>query len=379
MAIHLFCGKCKTSNGLEAKICSNCGAAFGRNRKFRVSVSVKGQRITRVIENLTLAREIESAIKTDMHRDEYDISHHKTKNVPTMADLWAKYLPWAKQHKKSWRDDEYYYRKHLEPRFGSKTLDNITGFDLERLKTELKRGTNAQGRPYAAQTIKHILVIVRRLYNLARKWGIYDGKNPVAAVSLPCVNNEVTEFLTDDELRRLLDTLDIWPCQETAAFIRFALLTGLRRGELFKLQFDDVDFERNLVTLRDPKPGKNQTVTISNEALEVLRQLEVKAGYVFPGRKGEQRTDFKGPWQRIRKAAGLPEKFRLHGLRHNFGSTMISNGVELATVRELLHHKDIKTTLRYAHLKPDAVKAAALKAGELLTRKAKAKVVRLAK
>ena len=97
--------------------------------------------------------------------------------------------------------------------------------------------------------------------------------------------------------------------------------------------------------------------------------------YVFPGKGGQQRTDFKGPWRRIRVAAGLPENFRFHGLRHHFASALVSNGVDLSVVSALLTHKDMGTTQRYAHLAPGVVKAAAQKSAELLTPKAAAKPV----
>ena len=81
-----------------------------------------------------------------------------------------------------------------------------------------------------------------------------------------------------------------------------------------------------------------------------------------------QRTDFKGPWQRIRKAAGLPEDFRFHGLRHHFASMLVSSGIDLTIVRELLTHTDLSTTQRYhPHLRPGAVREAVRKSGELLT------------
>jgi integrase len=174
------------------------------------------------------------------------------------------------------------------------------------------------------------------------------------------IDNQKTEFLTDEELTRLLDTLDTWPFRESAAFIKFALFTGLRRGELFKLAWDDVDFERGMVTLRDPKGGKTESIPVSMEALDVLKSLDVISSFVFPGKNGRQRTDFNGPWQRIRKAADLPEGFRLHGLRHHFASTLVSAGVDLLVVQKLLTHKDAKTTARYAHLAPGALRDAAL-------------------
>lgn len=378
MAIHLYCPKCYTSNSLDSKECSNCKAPFGRDRRYRVAVTIKGRRFTRVVDNLTIAREVERTAASDLVREEFDVTHHKAKKKPmTMGELWEKYLPWAKENKKSWRDDQWYYNRHLEPRFASKPLDGITTFDLEKLKGELKKAVTYRGKPYAAQTIKHILVIVRRLFNLARKWGLYDGENPASKVQMPHVDNQVTEYMTDEELSRLLTVLDNWPFDDSAAFVKFALFTGFRRGELFKLQWDHVDFERGMLTLPDPKGKKTQIVPINEQALAVLRGLTVSSEFVFPGKNGGRRTDFKGPWLRIRKAAELPENYRFHGIRHHFASTLVSNGVELAVVGKLLSHKQAQTTMRYAHLQPGALKSAAIRAGELLQPKTTSKVVEL--
>jgi integrase len=261
MAIHSFCPVCKTSSGLKAKQCTKCGRPFSQsqNKRYRVCVSSKGRRVTRVVNNLTLAREAEAAIKGDLLRDEFDIAQ-KDKQIPTLGQIWARYLPWAKEHKATWIHDLSYYRKHLESRFSNKRLDAISPLDIERLKKELREGTSRRGTPYALATIKHQIVILRRLYNLAKKWGLYDGKNPIHSVDMPKLDNQKTEFLGDEELARLLKTLESWPCRESAAFVRFKLLTGLRRGELFKLMWNDVDFERGLITLRKPKGGNRKKV-----------------------------------------------------------------------------------------------------------------------
>ena len=385
MAIQLYCQRCRAYAKVTAKKCQKCGAEFPREgRKYRVDVSVKGKRVYRFCDNLTIAREVEGTIRSDLVRGEYEITTHKATKAVTMADVWTKYLPWAKEQKKSWKDDEWNYNRHLEPRFASKAMEGITPFDIEKMKTELKKGLNAQGRPFAAQTIKHQVVLLRRLFNVARKWGMYEGGNPVERVQMPKIDNQKTEFLTEDELSRLMETLDAWPFKESVAFVKFALFTGLRRGELFKLTWDDVDFERSMVTLRTPKGGKTTTLPLSTQAIEVLRSLDVNSSFVFPGKKGKrpdendkQRTDFKGPWLRIRKAAGLPDDFRFHGLRHHFASTLVSNGVDLGIVRELLTHKHVGTTEKYAHFRPDAIKEAAAKAGELLSGSKKAAVLKL--
>ena len=378
MAIHIYCTGCYTSNGIEAKACSNCGHPFGRDKRYRVCVSIKGKRVTRVVDNLTIARETEAAIKGDLVRGEYEINRN-VKKILTLDELWSKYLPWAQEHKKTWRCDQYNYDTHLAPKFGKKRLDAISGLDVERLKLEMKKGTSKQGKPYSTATIKHQLVLLKRLYNLARRWGVYVGENPMDRVEIPRLDNQRTEFLSDEEMRRLLDTLEKWPFKESAAFVKFALFTGLRRSEIFKLTWDDVDIGRSLVTLREPKGGRTQTIPISSQALDVLKGLEPTSPYVFPGKKGGQRVDFKSPWLRIRQAASLPDNFRFHGLRHHFASTMVSCGVDLCVVQALLTHRDSRTTQRYSHLKPGALMDAAQKSGELLQPKpVKENVINLA-
>lgn len=370
MAIQIYCVECRNSCSLDSKKCSKCGKAFGRDRKYRVSVSVKGKRQNRIVDNLTIAREVEGALKGDMVRDEFEIADHRTQDRPvTLADVWERYLPLAQSEKKTWKCDQYNYETHLAPRFASKPLENIALFDIQRMKREMRAAKNKQGRPFTDATIKHQLVLLRHLFTLAKKWRIFKGENPVDPDEIPKLDNEKTERLSDEQAARLMNVLDTWPCKETVTFIRFAMYTGTRRGELFKLAWDDIDLERGTITLRAPKGGKTTTIPVSDSALDVLRGTPVTSKYVFPGKGGEQRTDFKKPWQKIRKAAGLPADFRFHGLRHHFASSLVDNGVDLYTVQKLLTHKDSRTTQRYAHLSDKTTREAAQKSGELLTQK----------
>lgn len=370
MAIQAYCERCRCCCDVRAKKCPKCGEVFPRTgRKYRVDITVKGKRVTRFAGNLTLARELEGAIKGDMVRREFDIPPHKAKKPVTLGNVWEKYLPWAKEHKKSWKDDEWYYRKHIEPRFGNKALEAVTPFDIEKMKTELKKGINAQGRPFAAQTIKHQVVILRRLYNLARNWGLYDGKNPVASVQMPRVDNKKTEFLSRDEFQRLMTTIEEWPRRPTACFFKFAIYTGIRQGDLRRLTWDAIDFEHALVTLKDPKPGKVQTIPVSPEALDILREVDAVSKYVFPNPDGgiKSRSAVADTWKGMRKHAGLPADFRFHGLRHNFASWLVSNGTDLTRVQKLMGHENAATTARYAHLVPGALGEAATRSGKLFS------------
>ncbi len=370
MAIQVFCTSCKTSNGLDAKKCSKCGTAFASGKKYRVCVSVKGKRQTRVVDNLTIAREVEGAFKGDLVRDEFDISDHRVQELPTLDSVWAKYLPWCKEHKRSWKDDEWNYNRHLKPRFGSKPLESITALDIERMKLELKKAINKNGKPFTPATIKHQIVLLRRLFNLAVKWRIYTGPNPVSSVELPKLDNQVTEYLSDDELDRLRKVLDSWPCRITASLVKFAMLTGLRRGELFRLEWTDVDFEHRLITLRAPKGGKTVTIPISHEAIGMVSELDRPSSqHVFPNADGTPRKSIRDTWESMKRKAELPANFRFHGLRHSWASRMVSSGIDLATVQTLMTHKHASTTERYAHLMPSALKRAAEASAGIMTPK----------
>lgn len=381
MAINIRCKKCKADLKLSAKKCK-CGASIpSKGRAYRVIVRMNGRRIVKTTTNLELAREIEGKLKVDIARNEHDLEPKAP--APPLNDVWKRFLPWAKEHKKSWQADYANYHKHLYPVLGEKPLDQIAPFDIEKLIISMKKGKNARGTTYAPATIKHQLVLLSRLFTLAAHWGMYSGPNPCQKVKKPILNNQITEYLTDDELTRLLDTLEIWSNRMSASFIKFALYTGLRRGELFKLTWRDIDFERNTVTIRDtdsqdgPKGKKDQILPLSGKALEVLRNIpkEHDTPFVFYGKDGKQRIDFKGPWARIKKAADLPEQFRLHGLRHHFASSLVSAGTDIYTVSKLLTHKDITTTQRYAHLADKALRDAVNLSDQLQEPKKQADII----
>jgi hypothetical protein len=187
------CSNCYTTGAPDSKKCSGCGRVLGRNLKFPVRTSMKGKRVTRVVDNLTIAREVEAAFKGDLVRNDFEIAAHKTKRVATLADVWTKYLPRAKEYKKSWKNDEWNYDGRLQPRFASKAMESITPYDIEKMKTELEKGLNEQGGPFAAATIKHRIVLLRRLFNAGRKRGMYDGGNPVERDRMPEIDNRKSE------------------------------------------------------------------------------------------------------------------------------------------------------------------------------------------
>jgi integrase len=161
-----------------------------------------------------------------------------------------------------------------------------------------------------------------------------------------------------------LKALDEEPDQDTAAFIRLALFTGMRKGALMALQWADIDFERGFITLRgkSAKNEKTERIPLPGAARSVLERItRTDSLYIFPGKDGGPRKHFKRVAQRVRGKAGLPKDFRpLHGLRHTFASWLASSGaVDLYTLQKLLTHGSAQMTQRYAHLADEALQRAA--------------------
>ncbi|MCE5273246.1 site-specific integrase [bacterium] len=280
---------------------------------------------------------------------------------PTISRLWEAYKA-GKPESKSLRSDELMFLKHIAPMLGEKTPEELVPLDLDRLRIKLQKN-------YSNQTIAYILKLVKRLVNFGHRKQLCG---PLSIeVEIPKVNNIKTEDLTPEQLKKLVELLDSDKNVTVARLMKIALFTGMRRGELFRLKWGDVNFQRDNITLHDPKGGQDQTIPLNSAARELLELHKTGRGeseYVFPGRGGNMRVDIKKEANRIKKAAGLPDSFRaLHGLRHVYASMMASSGkVDMYTLQKLLTHKSPQMTQRYAHLRDEALRNAANLAGELV-------------
>jgi len=150
----------------------------------------------------------------------------------------------------------------------------------------------------------------------------------------------------------------------------------LRRGEMFKLKWEDIKIEQGFSHIRDPKGGPDELVPLNDAARELLESHpKTESLFVFPGRYGERRVSAQAGVNKIKNRAGLPKDFRpLHGLRHAYASMIASSGeVDLYTLQKLLTHKDPRMTQRYAHLRDEALKQASEVAGNIIQRASKRK------
>jgi integrase len=244
----------------------------------------------------------------------------------------------------------------------------------------------------APATVNRNLNDLRALFSFAVQRGLVD-KHPMATVKpIKEANEHRIRFLSPEEEKALRTALDAreeakragrergnqWRIERSmdarsdlrlVAYVDYlkpavllSMNTGLRQGELFKLEWADVNLERFTVTVRaqNAKSGKTRHVPLNAEAtatLKAWRDQTKSATAVFPGKEGKPLVEIKTAWAKLLRDAGI-SAFRWHDLRHHFASRLAMAGVDLNVVRELLGHGDIKMTLRYAHLAPEHKRAA---------------------
>jgi integrase len=369
MPIFIYCSSCFTSDkDLKAEKCHKCGYIFGRERKYRVVVNYRKRRITEVFPNLTIARNKAAEMLNNLIDGTYDSKRApiQKKQIVFFNDLFERYLETARLTKKSWKADLSRYNTHIKSEIGNKPLEKITPSDIEQIKI---KSIKSDLKP---ATQKQILVLIRMLFSLSERWELFEGRNPAKKVPLPKVDNKITEYLTHIQSEKLENVLINYPDKLASAFFLTAMFTGLRRSELFNLMWNDVDPKNNILKIRNPKGGITIDLRVSSRAISFIQSVpKLSSVFIFPGRSGGRRTTYRKAWEKIRKIAGLPDNFRFHGLRHNFGSQLASGGTPLPVIQELLTHKDAKTTQRYSHLLPDYVKEIAEHSSDIISKKKK--------
>ena len=256
------------------------------------------------------------------------------------------YLPFVQRTKRSWKTDETVIRIHLLPSLGKIPLDEISNAAISDILNRMRN------KGYSSGTTNRVLILVRYIFNLARKWGVPGAdKNPATGLTTaPDVCRE--RFLSQAEVQNLFGALDRDENQTAAQAIKLLLLTGARRNEVTHARWDYINLANRTLLVPLSKNGKPRLIYLNKAALELLRTLPRIAGnpFIFPSPvTGRPSASLHFPWVRIRAAAGLAG-VRIHDLRHSFASFLVNSGVSLYTVQALLGHSNAKTTQRYAHL-----------------------------
>ncbi len=242
--------------------------------------------------------------------------------------------------------------------FPGKRLSELHAFALEGYKRKRAEGG-------AKVRVNRELARLKTLFNKAIEWGKYEGENPVRKVNFLKENSGRLRWLEPEEEARLLDAC----APSVRPVVLTALHTGCRLGELLSLRWEDVDFRIGLLTVQAAyaKTGETRSIPMNPILTEALRQLKLGANgqpHVFLSQRGSRYHSVRTAFETALRRAGI-EGFTFHDLRHTFASRLVMAGVDLATVRDILGHKDIKMTLRYAHLSQDHKRQAVNRLAEI--------------
>lgn len=340
----------------------------------------KNRKVGEGPQTLAEKRELEAKRKEAEQADQDQIE----KDSVTFRDFFEKtYLPQVKTDRpKSARVDEGLYSKWLEPTIGPLPFSQVSPIHIEKLKKTMADSGKSP------RTIEYALAIVRQIFNYARRVGIYAADSPTAKVKRPKVDNARMRYLTTDEADRLLKTL----AEKSHDVHDMALLSlhcGLRYGEIASLQWQDVNLDKNALTIRDAKAG-SRTTFLTDKAREMLsaRACGAPSDYVFPARGTYGRRPIMSQtFFRVVKDMGLntgitdPKlKVIFHTLRHSHGTLLYEATHDLYLVQKSLGHKTSAMAQRYAKMTESRLREAAATLGDVLTRKpAENKVIELAK
>ena len=220
--------------------------------------------------------------------------------------------------------------------------------------------TKATPKQVTPDTVNFELKTLTNIFNRAIKWG-YLTENPVTEVKkLKVSNSKPVRFLTVEECKRLLGA-----CPEDLYPVFFTYLnTGMRKSELINLEWDDIDFKRRKIKIQwkefwQPKSGERE-IPLNQQLFHLLQRLKrendrgLKSNFVFPHSDGSRiKMKLREKMIEIADRARIKKLTRLHTLRHTFASHLVMKGVDLPTVKELMGHASIQTTMIYAHLAPD--------------------------
>lgn len=294
------------------------------------------------------------------------IARQAVRHEQTIGGLWQFWLEHAKEHKKSWREDERMYRLYLSP-LAKRQLSTIRKADLQSLLHRIAEGMKPIDETKSGKTSKkkrggkymanRVHELIRAMFHKAVDIG-YQGDNPALGIKrFP--EEKRDRFLHGDELPAFFRSLMEEPNELLRDFFLVTLLTGARRSNVQSMAWEDIDLVARYWRIPETKSGLPVVVPLVPAAVAILEARCKTANvsrWVFPGRgRTGHLVEPKLAWARIIKRAGLSD-VRIHDLRRSLGSWQAMGGASLPIIGKSLGHRRSVTTEIYARLQLDPVR-----------------------
>jgi integrase len=234
--------------------------------------------------------------------------------------------------------------------FGKKTFAQISPMMIERFKKERRESLTIHGKQRSPASVNRELEVLSKVFSMAADNGIIES-NPVRKVNKLRLDNMRKRYLTVEEEQRLLNALSTKRAYLKPLVI-LAIHTGMRRGELLNLKWQNVDFVRSLIYVTNTKTGYDRDVPMNSLVKEILLELQRQNdGYehVFANpATGVNVKEIKNGFRAACREAGISD-FRSHDLRHTTGTRLADAGTDAFAIAEVLGHRSLQTTKRYTH------------------------------
>lgn len=314
-------------------------------KNYWIDFFFKGKRIRKCIGPS------QAGAKKVIHKMKAEIAENKFLDVKKeldpikFYDFAKEYLEWGRANKKpsSW-DRERSVMRRLDRGFGEKIIQEIATEQIERYK--IKRLKDE----VMPATINRELALLKHMFTMGMKWSKLKS-NPAKEVKLLDGEVERVRYLMPDEVQTVLSN-----CNEfLRPIVTVAVNTGLRKGELLGLKWENVNLELGIISIMktNTKNKVRKDIPMNEIVRATIEEIERKGQYVFCKEDGKpfKYSGVRKSFEKAVRESGI-EDFRFHDLRHTFASSLVMEGIDITTVKELMGHKDLKMTLRYAHLSP---------------------------
>jgi integrase len=313
---------------------------YKRGGNWYIDFTFKGQRIRESIgPSRKGAEKVIAKKKAEIAENKF-LDVRKDPDPITFHEFAKEYLAWSKANKKPLTVRcEIFFVREFEEEFGSTNIQEITTWQIEKWKVKKKEHLKPA-------SINREISLLKHMFTKAAEWGKVK-ENPTIRVKCLKCNNKRVRFLMPDEVHRLLSN-----CADYLKPIVIAAVhTGVRKGEILGLKWEQVDFHHRIISLFDTKNHEGRDIPMDETVKVLLTGMEKKNTHVFL-KEGQPLKFVDVSFKTAVRKSGI-EDFHFHDLRHTFASNLVmQEGVELNDVRELLGHKNMSMTFRYAHLSP---------------------------
>lgn len=304
-------------------------------------------------------------LKKEKHAQRQAEAEERKQQI-TFSEVWGMYLPYSqatKKNQRGWKREVPLYIRYIKPVIGDKSMTKITPFHLEKIKK------NMVDLKLSPRTICYALAVTRQVFNYSVRNDIYAGGNPVSKVNKPNADNKRVRFFSQADANRLLSELKKKD-SDVYAMALLAFRCGLRAAEILKLSWGMVDFENEQIHIMDTKSEHNRFAFMTKDIEALFRSRLAKSENNEPNdlifkRNGGPYLEIPKIFKRVVDDLGFNngvtdrrQKLVFHSCRHSFASWHAAAGTDLHILQKLLGHETFSMVLRYAHLKPDTLKAA---------------------